>query len=86
MSPTFELVSIGICQFWLQKSKIFLHSHKFHQDFIFCFHPFTTTMKFSLFALAAVLGTASAGKPQLSVRIDQVSNEPLHFFLYATRV
>jgi hypothetical protein len=43
-------------------------------------------MKFSLFALAAVLGTAAAGKPQLSVGIDQVSNEPYRFFLYATRV
>jgi hypothetical protein len=43
-------------------------------------------MKFSLFALAAVLGTAAAGKPQLSVGIDQASNQPYRFFFLATRI
>jgi hypothetical protein len=28
-------------------------------------------MKFSLFALAAVIGTAAAGKPQLSVSLER---------------
>ena len=35
-------------------------------------HKYSITMKFSLFVLTAIAGTAAAGKPQLSVSISDL--------------